>query len=266
MTSYVMITGAAGGLGKALAAEYAERGHPVFLTDRDRERLEAFGEGLERLVDVDVVWRPCDLTDEREVDAMWSWIGANGFVFDGLLNVAGIGGDGRFDELESGRMRAVLRVNIEALVVMTRKVLEHRARGGVLRIVNIASLGCFSPMPRKSVYAASKRFVHDFSIALREEMRGRNVQVMTVCPAGMPATPANVKSVNDCQGIMGLMTEKNVGWVATRVYERSIHGRAVYIPGRLNVLLGALSKLVPERAKARLLGRRWDRAAALMRH
>jgi len=89
MTSYVMITGAAGGLGKALAAEYAERGHPVFLTDLDRERLEAFGAGLERLVDVDVVCRPYDLTDERAIDAMWSWIGTNGFVFDGLLNVAG---------------------------------------------------------------------------------------------------------------------------------------------------------------------------------
>jgi len=265
MTSYVMITGAAGGLGKALAAEYAERGHPVFLTDRDRDRLEVFAAGLERLVEVDVVCRACDLADEREVEAMWSWIGANGFVFDGLLNVAGTGGDGRFDELESGRARAILRVNIEALVTMTKRVLERRAPDRVLRIVNIASLGCFSPMPRKSIYAASKRFVYDFSIALREEMRGRNVQVMTVCPAGMPATPANVKSVNDCQGIMGLVTEKNVGWVAERIYERSLRGRAVYIPGRLNVLLGALSKVMPERAKARLLGRRWERAAEHMR-
>ena len=266
MDRYVMITGAAGGLGKALAAEYAERGHPVFLTDVDSRRLEAFGAGLERLVDVDVVCRPCDLTDERAVEAMWSWIGANGFVFDGLLNVAGAGGDGRFDKLEAGRARAILKVNIEALVTMTRRVLEHRAQGAVLRIVNIASLGCFAPMPLKSVYAASKRFVYDFSIALHEEMRGTDVSVMAVCPAGMPTNPVRVKSVNECQGVMGLLTEKNVGWVAKRIYERSSSGRAVYVPGRLNVLLRFLSKLIPARAKARLLGRRWERAAELMRN
>jgi short-subunit dehydrogenase len=266
MDSYVMITGAAGGLGKALAAEYAERGHPLFLTDVDRERLECFGAGLERLVDVDVVCRACDLTDERAVDAMWSWIGTNGFVFDGLLNVAGIGGDGMFDGLDLGRVRDILKVNIEALVTMTRRVLEHRAPDGVLRIVNIASLASFAPMPLTSVYSASKRFVYNFSIALNEEMRGTNVSVMAVCPGGMPAKPADVKSVTDCQGIMGPLTEKNVGWVAKRVYEQSLKGKAVYIPGRLNVLLRALSKVIPEKVKARILARRWERAAELMRN
>lgn len=144
MTSYVMITGAAGGLGKALAAEYAERGHPVFLTDRDRDRLEVFAAGLERLAEVDVVCRACDLADEREVEAMWSWIRANGFVFDGLLNVAGTGGDGRFDELEAGRVRAILRVNIEALVTMTQRVLERRtaSSGSSISPASAASRPC----------------------------------------------------------------------------------------------------------------------------
>jgi hypothetical protein len=266
MKPYVMITGAAGGLGKALAAEYAERGHPLFLTDIARDRLEVFVAGLERLSVVDVVSRPCDLTDERAVDALWSWVGTHGFVFDGLLNVAGTGNNGRFDRLDVDRARTILRVNIEALVTMTRRILDHRAPDGFLRIVNIASLGCFSPMPRKSIYAASKRFVHDFSIALNEEMRGQNVSVMAVCPAGMPATPAHVKSVNDCHGVMGLLTEKNVGWVAKRVYEQSLKGTAVYIPGRLNVLLRRLSQVIPEGTKARILGRRWDRAMELMRN
>jgi short-subunit dehydrogenase len=265
MKPYVMITGAAGGLGKALAAEYAERGHPLFLTDVARDRLETFVSGLERLAAVDVVSRPCNLADERAVDAMWSWIGANGFVFDGLLNVAGTGDSGSFDGLDVGRARAILRVNIEALVTMTRRILDHRAPGGVLRIVNIASLDCFSPMPRKSIYAASKRFVHDFSIALNEEMRGRNVSVMAVCPAGMPATPARVKGVDDCPGVTGLLAEKNVGWVAQRVYEQSLKGRAVFIPGRLNVLLRRLGQIIPGGTRARIHGRRRDRAMELMR-
>jgi len=265
MKPYVMITGAAGGLGKALAAEYAERGHPLFLTDVARDRLETFVSGLERLAAVDVVSRPCDLADERAVDAMWSWIGANGFVFDGLLNVAGTGDSGRFDGLDVGRARAILRVNIEALVTMTRRILDHRAPDGVLRIVNIAGLDGFSPMPRKSIYAASNRFVHDFSIALNEEMRGRNVSVLAVCPAGMPAAPARVKGVNDCPEVTGLQTGKSVGWVAKRVYEQSLKGRAVFVPGRLNVVLRRLSQVIPKGTRARILGRRRDRAMELMR-
>jgi short-subunit dehydrogenase len=191
--------------------------------------------------------------------------GKNGFVFDGLLNVAGISHQGRFDALDIGDVLDILKVNVEALVGMTRRVLDYRAPGRVLRIVNISSLGCFSPLPQKSTYAASKRFVHDFSIAVNEEMRGKRVSVMVVCPAGMPTKPANVKSVNDGHGIMGFLTEKNVGWVARRVYERSLKGRAVYIPGHLNVVLGRLSRIVPEKTKARVLRRHWKRAMELAR-
>lgn len=263
MTSYVMITGAAGGLGKALAAEYAERGHPVFLTDVSAERLEAFRKGLERMTEVDIVSYACDLRDDAAVAAMWSWIGKNGFVFDGLLNVAGISHPGRFEALALSQLLEVLKINIEALVSTTRRVLDHRAPGAVLRIVNVSSLGCFSPLPHRTTYAASKRFVHDFSLALNEEMREDGVQVMAVCPAGLPTKPVNIQSVNDGHGIMGFLTEKNVGWVARRIYERSLKGRSVYIPGSLNAALGRLSRMIPERAKARVLRRHWRRAHKL---
>lgn len=261
--SYVMITGAAGGLGKALAAEYGERGHPLFLTDVRDDRLDAFVRGLERLVDVDIVSYACDLRDAAAAEAMWAWIGRNGFRFEGLLNVAGVNHMGRFDEVGVDRLQDVLQVNVEALVSTTRRVLEHRAPGRVLDIVNISSLGCFFPLPRKAVYAASKRFVHDFSLALREELRDEGVRVLSVCPAGLPTKPANIRSVNEGHGLWGFLTEKNVGWVARRVYERSVKGRAVYIPGRLNACLARLGRVVPTRAAAGLLRRRWDRAVRL---
>jgi short-subunit dehydrogenase len=266
MSNYVMITGASGGLGKALAAEYAERGHALFLTDVSAERLEAFRKGLERMTEVDLVSYACDLRDDAAVEAMWSWIGKSGFVFDGLLNVAGISHPGRFEALALGELLEVLKINVEALVSTTRRILDHRAPGAVLRIVNISSLGCFTPLPHKATYAASKRFVHDFSMAMNEEMRDEGVQVMAVCPAGLPTNPSNIMSVNDGHGIMGVLTEKNVGWVARRIYEHSFKGRAVYIPGSLNVVLGRLSRIMPVKALARVLRRHWRRAIELGRN
>jgi short-subunit dehydrogenase len=266
MTSYVMITGAAGGLGKALAAEYAERGHPLFLTDVSPGLLETFHKGLERMVGVNVVSYPCDLTDDRASEAMWSWIGRNGYSFDGLLNVAGVNHQGPFTEIGVDRLLDMLKLNIGALVTTTRRILDHRTPDRVLRIVNISSLGCFFPMPHKTVYAASKRFVHDFSVALSEELRGDRVSVMSVCPAGLPTKPANIRSVNDGHGLWGFLTEKNVGWVAHRIYDRSRKGRTVYIPGRTNVFLGWVSRVLPVTTLARYLRRRHARVVERTRN
>lgn len=259
MSSYVMITGATSGLGKALAAEYAERGHPLFVTDVSPQALEIFATGLRRMVDVDIVSYACDLTEPAAVDAMWSWVETKGLVFDGLLNVAGVNKQGRFDEVGVDRLLLMVKLNIEVLVSMTRRVLDHRAPGRPLRIVNISSLGCFFPMPLKTVYACSKRFVHDFSLALGEELKGDNVSVISICPAGLPTKPSNLSSVNEGHGFWGHVTEKNVGWVAEQIYDRSLKGQAVLMPGAMNTFFSWL-RVLPRRTLSAYLHRRWDRA------
>ena len=71
MKSYALITGAAGGLGKAFALECAERGWDMFLTDRDSSTLEKLAEGINRLYNIHIVCKSCDLTDDSSRRELW---------------------------------------------------------------------------------------------------------------------------------------------------------------------------------------------------
>lgn len=259
MKSYVLITGAAGGLGKAFAAECAARGWDLFLTDISEASLVILAEGLSRLYNVDIQYRPCNLTDASARALFWETVGERNLQFHLLVNVAGIDYEGPFAERSPEELTSIVRLNIESVVAMMRQVLQHRDKTRTLRIINVSSLAGFYPMPVKAVYAASKRFLLDLSRALHSELREQGVTVTALCPAGMPSNPAVVKSI-DIQGLMGRITTKNVGFVAAKTIDRALAGHAVYIPGIFNVVLRYLGGLVPASLVAALIGRRWRKA------
>jgi short-subunit dehydrogenase len=259
MKSYVLVTGAAGGLGKAFAAECASRGWDLLLTDARGDALPALAEGLSRMHYVDVQYLPCNLTDPAARSSLWGAIRARGLRFHLLVNAAGIDFEGPFPERSEAELSSIIRLNIESVVAMTRAILEHRDRTRTLRIINVSSLAGFYPMPVKAVYAASKRFLLDFSRALNRELRVEDVRVTALCPAGMPTNPAAIDAIN-AQGFMGQITTKNVGFVAARTIDRALAGRPVYTPGGINLLLRLLGSAVPADAAAAFINRRWRKA------
>ena len=234
MRSYVLISGATGGLGKAFAAECAARGWNLFLTDLPEEALSAAAAGLEH------------------VDRL-------GLRFHCLINVAGLDYEGPFGERKVGELRTIVRLNIESTVEMTRSILPFKDPARTLRIVNVSSLAAFYPMPVKAVYAASKRFLLDWSLALNQELRSSDVTVTALCPAGMPTTPACIRSI-DAQGFMGRITTQNVGDVAARTIDRALAGRSVYVPGGVNRLLRLLGGMAPATVVALLINNRWRKS------
>lgn len=256
MRSYVLITGAAGGLGKAFAAECASRGWSVFLTDLSEPALAAVSTGIERLYGVEALRHPCDLTDAAARRELWHHIDQSGLCFRMLINVAGIDYEGPFAERRVDELCTIVRLNVEAAVEMSRRVLTLRDPARTLRIVNVSSLASYYPMPIKAVYAASKRFLLDFSLALSQELRTSGVTVTALCPAGMPTTPICVRAI-DAQGFAGWATTMNVGDVAARTIDMALAGRTVYIPGVLNQALRLLGSLVPASVIAAVLHRRW---------
>lgn len=262
MKSYVLVTGATGGLGKALAAECAARGWNLFLTDLHREALDKVARGLERLYGVNVLTAACDLTDADDRGRLWDGIFRQGLTFHMVLNVAGIDYQGPFDERQVRELNTIVRLNVEATVEMTRRVLARRDLTRTLHIVNVSSLAAFYPMPVKAVYAASKRFLLDWSMALAQELREQNVTVTALCPAGMPTTPACVRSI-EAQGWLGRLTTVNAGDVAALTIRRALVGRRIVIPGLLNQMLGGLGSLVPRSLIIALINRRWSKAHRL---
>jgi len=257
--SYVFISGATGGLGQAFAAECAARGWDLFLTDLSENALVCLGQGLERLHNVHVLTHPCDLTDPAGREALWRHVARRGLRFHMLFNVAGIDYQGPFGERRVEELRTIVRLNVESTVEITCRVLAHRDPVRTLRIVNVCSLAAFYPMPVKAVYAASKRFLLDWSLALDAELRDEDATVTAVCPAGMP-TNANCIRAIEAQGLMGRWTTMGASEVAARTINRALAGQKVFIPGMLNRILRALGALVPPALVASAIDNRWSEA------
>jgi short-subunit dehydrogenase len=254
-----MITGAAGGLGKAFAVECARRGWSLFLTDLRLEPLETLACGLRAAYGVAVLTRACDLTDPGSRAALFEAIHSGRLRFWALINVAGLDFEGPFHALALQQVRTILRLNVEGVLEMTHAMLSFRDPLAAFHILNVASLAAFYPMPVKATYAASKRFLLDFSLALREELRPMGVTVTALCPAGLPTTPACVEAI-EAQGLLGLLTTQNVGAVAAQAIDAALRGRALVIPGLLNRAMQVLGGLLPPTLVARLVNSRWNAA------
>ena len=259
MKNLVFISGATGGLGKAFAVECASRGWDLFLTDLDPILLETLSNGLCNTYSVKIIHRPCDLTDLLARTRMFEAIREEALKFRCLINVAGVDFEGPFSDQSRDAIRTIVRLNIEATLDVTHELLDRADPSTPFRIINVASLAAFYPMPIKATYAASKRFLVDFSLALRDEVASRGATVTVLCPAGMPTTPDCIHGI-EVQGLMGQLTTQNIGTVAAQTLDYAMQGRPMVIPGVLNQILQMAGNLVPPISLAGLIGNRWRAA------
>lgn len=255
----VLITGAAGGLGRALAIECARRGYDLILTDVNGGGLISIRDGLIRQYKSSVITECCDLTKDDEVNALVKRITDRAISVDMLLNVAGIDFEGGFLDRDYNRITSIIRLNIEATLRITHAVLEIKRAEDKLHIVFVSSLASMYPMPLKATYAASKRFLLDFSIALRQELKNQNVTVMSICPGGLPTTQEALLGISS-QGFFGNATTNHLESLANKTITKALKGKSVYIPGILNRSFCILGKIVPSSYVARLLHARWSKA------
>lgn len=252
----IMITGAAGGLGRPLAVEAARRGWSLVLTDKPGTNLETLAEALERSYGINVQTLYCDLTDAKNRAEMFQQLRTTTPHLSGVVNVAGIDFEGTFDELASEEVQTIVRLNIEATLDVTQRALELRHRRDSFMLITVSSLAAFYPMPVKATYAASKRFLLDFFRALKEELREENVSVTVLCPAGLPTTPGAIRGM-ELQGFWGQVTAVQTGSVAAGTFDHALQGKFLYIPGLINRVLQAASSVLPPGLLASYIARRW---------
>lgn len=250
-----LITGATGGLGRAMTVECARRGYDLFLTDLNEAPLWELASGIVRRFGVNVRVCACDLIDETQVVALFEELDACGKKLDLLLNIAGVDYEGGFLTRESGKIAQIIQLNIEATLRVTHAALKRRAKQ--FYVVNVSSLASLYPMPLKATYAASKRFLLDFSIALGRELSREGVHVLALCPGGMPTTPENIVSLQ-AQGFWGSVTSNDLGEIAYNTLQRALRGQRVYIPGAVNRALSVAGKLLPREWIVALIYARWN--------
>ena len=251
-----VITGSLGGLGKAMTAECALRGYDLIITDLNQQKLNAFAKSLSYTYNINVLPVAADLTDIAERKNFWIKVNEKTDGITGIINIAGIDFEGAFIEKTSLQISSIIRVNIEAVLDMTKEALLCRDTSKKLTIINVSSLAAYQPMPLKAMYAASKRFLLDFSLALKQEIRDLNASITILCPAGMPTNDECIECIKS-QGVVGLLTTIDVGRVAYLTLNAALKGKTIVCPGFINRFACFLIHLLPPSVTAKIVYKRW---------
>ncbi|MFZ5974094.1 MAG: SDR family NAD(P)-dependent oxidoreductase [Bacillota bacterium] len=255
MEKYVLITGATGGLGKAFAVECARRGYNLYLTDLFREKLESLARGLASTYDIKTVSFPCDLMHMDARKEIFSDIALRGIEPWMAINVAGLDFEGPAEDQSRDALCKIIRINSEATLDISHYIARFPHKNKFF-IINVASLAGFYPMPLKATYAATKRMVINFSLALREEIRQNNGSLTILCPAGMRTNEENINNI-DTQGFLGRITTLETGTIASNTIDCVFRNKPIYIPGVFNHFLHFLSVIFPAKLIAKYIFYRW---------
>lgn len=189
MKNIILITGASSGLGLEFALQLDTAFSNIdefWLIARREERLQEIAAVLEHETRI----IPMDITDEYAMDDLEQLLDTEKATVRILVNCAGYGLIGNFDDLEIEEQLGMLMTNCEGLTKLTYLCLPYMQRNS--RIIQLSSSAAFLPQPGFSIYAATKSYVLSFSRALREELLSRQVYVTAVCPGPVDTEFFNV--------------------------------------------------------------------------
>ena len=179
----IVVTGAGGGVGRALVLDLVQKGAKVAAIDIDKSRLE---ETLKAADSKDVSIHVCDLTDQAAVEAIAKEIIEKHKEVDGLINNAGIIQPFiKVNDLTYSKINLVMNVNFFGTLFMVKSFMPHLLKRPVAHIVNVSSMGGFFPVPGQSIYGASKAAVKLMTEGLYAETINTNVGVSIVFPGAI---------------------------------------------------------------------------------
>ncbi len=179
-----LVTGASSGLGAAFARLLAARGADLIITARRADNLAALAAELTKQHGVEVHVVALDLSEPGAPGKLFAETEGAGRAIDVLVNNAGGGIHQYFVDTEWDRIARQIQLNLVTLTELTHlfaKAMLGRGRGHVL---NVASIGAYTPSPTYATYSATKAFVRDFTEALAYELRDTPVRVCCLCPGG----------------------------------------------------------------------------------
>ena len=181
------LTGAASGIGRALALELAARGCDLALADRDEAGLQATAAEINRLHSQKVTAHRVDVSEPGQIEDFAQAAVAGHPGLNIVVNNAGVALLGQFNEIDQAQMDWLMNINFWGVVHATRAFLPHLARQREAHIVNLSSIFGIVAPPGQTAYAAAKFAVRGFSEALRHElqMAASPVRLSVVHPGGV---------------------------------------------------------------------------------
>jgi short-subunit dehydrogenase len=249
--AWALVTGASGGIGRDMSVLLAQRGYDLIVVARSQDKLNELASQLQAAHGIRVRVIAQDLGQAGSVAQLMNRIGTDVADIEVLINNAGFGLNGQFDQTPADRLTEMVQLNVTSLMDLTRAVLPSLKARGKGYIMNVASAVAFQPCPNFAVYGATKAFVLSFSQALHLELSGTGVSVTAVCP-GSTATDFHQVSGSDRTLVAKLMDSSQS--VAQSGLNALFARRSSVVTGLLNKPLPFVNRLVPRMWMAALVG------------
>ena len=247
MKKTALITGSTSGIGYELAYIHAKQGGSIVLVARSKDKLEQIKKDLENNYNINAYVIEKDLSIKDSAKDVYDEIMKNNITVDYLINNAGFGDFGFFNDSDWGKLERMINLNITALTQLTKLFISDMIKQGSGRILNVASTAAFQPGPTMAVYYATKAYVLSFSEAINNEVSSNGITVTTLCPGPTKSGFQKVASLQESRLVKGriLATSKEV---AEYGYNAMLKGKSVAIPGIVNYLMANSVRFFPRSA------------------
>ncbi len=239
-----LITGAAGGIGYELAAIFASHDYNLVLVDRIAAKLkeiaikfqEEFGNSVTTIVK--------DLSISSSPQEIFAELQAANIHVDVLVNNAGFGIYGLFNETDLTSELEMLQLNVVCLTHLTKLFLKDMVKQGHGKILNVSSAAAFQPGPLMAVYFATKGYILSFSEAIANELEGTGVTVTVLCPGSTASAFHQRTGMADSKLLKGKRM-MDAATVAKIGYAALMKGQTIVIPGLINQILAKSVSFTP---------------------
>lgn len=237
-----IITGASSGIGEEFAKQLHEtQGIDEFwFVARRKERMEALRDRLG--VKAKII--TADLTSEEGVNAVREALEAEKPEVKFLVNAAGFGNFGTFEELPEDDVVKMIDLNVKALVLITHMTVPYMVKGG--RIIELGSGSCFTPLPAFNIYASSKVFVLHYTKSLNYEIKKYGIRATCFCPGWVETEFLGKATSRDVTMPKSMKPMLSCERVVKKCVRASVKGRAMCVTNWYTKLQHLLFKLLPD--------------------
>ena len=242
-----LVTGASSGIGAALAHRFAAEGHALVLVARREERLRTLAAAVAKAHGVKAHVVAMDVTEPGAPARLLASCRRRKLDVDILVNNAGVLDQGPFADMTMNDHLAMIDLNVRALTGLIALFLPGMRERGSGRILNVASIASFQPVPHLATYAATKAYVLSLTESLAEELRDSGVTITALCP-GITATEM-LSGAADANPVLSKLSRAVVGDaadVADLGVRGCLRGDVIVVPGAVNLAATLAARATPK--------------------
>ena len=252
-----LITGATSGIGAVFAKRFAARGYDLIITGRRNNLIAKTADDLKTNYNTRVNVIIAELSDDKDIESLVSTIKNTGNL-EVLINNAGFGKKNNFLEEDIITYEKMVKVHCLTTMKLTYSALPVMIKNKKGTIINVSSMAAFFPLPKSSVYSATKSFINIFSESIHLELKGTGVRIQALCP-GMTRTDFHTRigmdpsEVYKDRGMAKAMTPEEVVDISLKCLEKN---RVICIPGSNNKFISILPRILSKSQIYKILQKR----------